>query len=417
MNLAIFVLLAVDFPTQFQPAIAENSKVREALASIDTRREPLVQEWIHVTEISAPSGGEKDRARYLRAELEKIGLTGIRVDSMGNLEATRKGTEPGPPVVFAAHMDTVFAASTPLKVERSEGVLRCPGIGDDTGGLVALLEAFRALQHSGIRTRRDLVFLATVQEETRLQGMRHWLTQAAVKPAMLVAVDIQLGSVWYGAFRISRLQFFYTSPGAHTLVSRGQPNPAKAVSKGILDLYALPLPEPATGLGEMRLPVLNVGKIGGGTVINAIPQEAWFTVDLRSLDSATQDRLESQVAATAKKAAQAEGVGFRMEKPDGDDLDYSKALPKDQRRKHPMVQTAVDINNFLKLNVAGAGDAVDAGSTDANVGVAMGVPSIAVGAIRHRNGHTLTEQADESSIVTGTKMLILLASSLAGLAK
>ena len=82
-----------------------------------------------------------------------------------------------------------------------------------------------------------------------------------------------------------------------------------------------------------------------------------------------------------------------------------------------MVQTAVDINNFLKLNVAGAGDAVDAGSTDANVGVAMEVPSIAVGAIRHRNGHTLTEQADESSIVPGTKMLILMASSLAGLAQ
>jgi tripeptide aminopeptidase len=28
--------------------------------------------------------------------------------------------------------------------------------------------------------------------------------------------------------------------------------------------------------------------MGGGTVFNAIPREAWFTVDLRSLDDTTQ---------------------------------------------------------------------------------------------------------------------------------
>ena len=32
-----------------------------------------------------------------------------------------------------------------------------------------------------------------------------------------------------------------------------------------------------------------------GTVVNAVPREAWYTVDLRSLDSATQDKFPRSV--------------------------------------------------------------------------------------------------------------------------
>ena len=53
--------------------------------------------------------------------------------------------------------------------------------------------------------------------------------------------------------------------------------------------------------------------IGGGTVVNAVPREAWFTVDLRSLDSATQDKLATAVVSTVKQIVEREGVGFPME--------------------------------------------------------------------------------------------------------
>lgn len=132
------------------------------------------------------------------------------------------------------------------------------------------------------------------------------------------------------------MKFFYTSPGAHTLESRGAPSPAKAVAKAITALYDIPLPPISPGLDTFKLPVINVGMLGGGTVVNAIPQEAWFTVDLRSLDSATQDRLESSVVSITRRAAEQEGVGFRMEK--RIDTDYSRALPQYGRVHHPLVQ-------------------------------------------------------------------------------
>src|SRR6202453_473811 len=307
----------------FEPSLVEKPEVKKALASVDERSTAIVDEWIRIVEIPAPSTKEQARAKYIRAEMEKLGLTDIRTDDIFNVSGVRKGTGGGPTVVFAAHTDTVFPEGTDLKAEREGDILRAPGVGDDTSNLMAVLEMFRALNRAGIRTKGDLIFLASVQEELGLLGAKHWLEKSGYKPAMFVAADVSSAEVWYGALRINQFKFFYTSPGAHTMESRGGPSPAKAVAKAITALYDIPLPPIAPGLESFKLPVVNVGMLGGGTVVNAVPREAWFTVDLRSLDSATQDRLESAVVSTAKGIAVQEGVGFRMEKKMG--IDYSKA--------------------------------------------------------------------------------------------
>src|SRR5271163_4480698 len=287
----------------FRPAVLQEPAVAKALQSVDERSSAIVDEWVRLVEIPAPSGKEQARAKYIRAEMEKLGLSEIRTDDIFNVSGVRKGTGGGPTVVFAAHMDTVFPEGTDVKVKRTGDVLRAPGIGDDTANLMATLEMFRALNRAGIKTKGDLVFLASVQEELGLLGAKHWLETSGYKPDLFVAADLASNQVWYGALRIDQFKFFYTSPGAHTLESRGGPSPAKAVAKAITALYEIPLPPIAGGLDSFKLPVLNVGMLGGGTVINAVPREAWFTVDLRSLDSATQDKLESAVVSTARQVA------------------------------------------------------------------------------------------------------------------
>jgi acetylornithine deacetylase/succinyl-diaminopimelate desuccinylase-like protein len=406
---------AQPFPTKFQTSIAADSHVAAALRTIDGRQERMIQDWIRLAEIPAASGAEQERAKDVREQLSAMGFTAVRTDDAGNVIAERPGSDPnGPVVAIAAHMDTVFALTVPRKVKREGGKLYCPGIGDDTSGLAALLEMVRVLQESGIRTRGKLVFAATVREETRLRGARNLLEKSGIHPDVFIAVDTPLGEVWYGALRIARLKFTYLSPGSHTLYSRGLPTPARAVATAIQNVYAIPLPPVEPGLGGMKVPVLNVGMLGGGAIFNSIPQEAWFTVDLRSLDNSTQDRLESEVVRVAKAAADKEGVGFRSEKPQGEDVDYSHVRSREARRADPLVQTALDIQQFLQLpNTA---DALDMGSTDANVAVGMGIPAIAVGGARYAGIHTLDESAEEATIVPGTKLLFLLALSLAGLA-
>ena len=409
----LFLLAASTLCAQsrwFQPSLLEKPDVRKALQSVDGRAADIVEEWIRLVEIPAPSGKEQARARYIRAEMEKLGLTEIRTDDMSNVSGVRKGTGGGPTVVFAAHMDTVFPDGTDVKVKREGDILRAPGVGDDTSNLMAVLEMFRALNRGGVQTKGDLIFLASVQEEVGLLGAKHWLETSGYKPDMFVATDISATEVWYGALRIDQFKFFYTSPGAHTMESRGGPSPAKAVAKAINALYEIPLPPVAEGLDTFKLPVLNVGMLGGGTVVNAVPREAWFTVDLRSLDSATQDRLESAVVTTARQTGEQEGVGFRMEKKMG--IDYSKALPQKDRLNHQLVQTALATSNYFRK--PGTTEIVphDVGSTDANIAVSMGIPAVAIGATIERLPHRLEENADASSMVPGIKSLISLAVAL-----
>jgi acetylornithine deacetylase/succinyl-diaminopimelate desuccinylase-like protein len=394
----------------FAPSLLEKPEVHKALQSVDDRAAGILEEWIHLVETPAPSLKEQVRAKYIRAEMEKLGLSEIRTDDWSNVSGIRKGTGGGPTVVFAAHMDTVFPEGTELKVKREGDILRAPGIGDDTSNLMAVLEMFRALNRGGVKTKGDLIFLASVQEEIGLLGAKHWLETSGYKPDMFVATDVSATEVWYGAFRIDQFKFYYTSPGAHTLESRGAPSPSKAVAKAITALYELPLPPIAEGFDTFKLPTINVGMLGGGTVVNAIPREAWFTVDLRSLDSPTQDRLETAVVSTARHAADAEGVGFRMEKKMG--IDYSKARPKDDRINQPVVQTALATSNYFRKTGTPPIKAQDAGSTDANIAVSMGIPAVAIGAVIEFMPHRLEENAEASSMVPGIKSLIALAVAL-----
>ena len=414
--LALVVLLAcapLSAQTSlFHQSILTRPEVTKAFASVDARAAAIVDEWITLVEIPAPSTKEQARAAYLREQLQTMRLTDVRVDKMSNVSGVRKGTGGGPTVVFAAHLDTVFPEGTSVKVTRDGDVLRGPGVGDDTGNLMAMLEMFRALDRGGVKTKGDLIFLATAQEELGLLGAKHWLETSGYTPDMFIAVDLSAEAVWYGALRITQYKFFYTSPGAHTLESRDAPSPAKAVSQAIAALYEIPLPPIAAGLDTFKLPVLNVGMIGGGTVFNAIPREAWFSVDLRSLDTSTQLRLEQAVESAAKRVADRERVGFRVDKQTF--LDYAKARPKDERLNSPLVQTAVAVANHFRKPGTAVIVPADVGSTDANAAIALGIPAVAIGAVIERFAHRLEENADASSIVPGIKSLIALAVSLSG---
>jgi len=76
--------------------------VRKAMQSIVDRSAGIVEEWIRLAETPAPSKKEQVRAKYIRAEMEKLGLADIRTDDFSNVSGVRKGTGGGPTVAVAA---------------------------------------------------------------------------------------------------------------------------------------------------------------------------------------------------------------------------------------------------------------------------------------------------------------------------
>ena len=401
------------YPTKFSPAIAARPDVKQALAYIDRTFDAQVAEWIMLTEIPGTSGHEQKRAAYVKAELTKLGLT-PETDTMGNVWARRKGTGGGPTVVFAAHMDTVHPLDTPLKVRREDnGTLHAPGIFDNTASISNQLQTLRAMRDAKIETRGDLVFLFTVQEEVGLKGMYHWLEKNPGVADMLVAVDGGLGAVNYGALGIYWSRMKFSGEGAHTLNSRDQPSTVRAAAECITSIYTVPLP-PA----DDPVPAIyNVGgMLTGGNVVNAIPQTVTFTVDLRTVDAELIQKLDAAIMARCEAAGKAHKITFTREW-----IQKSEAGGRpDQltaQRAHPLVQTAVDILRFLDVPLPAGREAIPTGSTDANAGVVAKIPSISVGRSRGSAGHTLQEWAHIDSAKTGSQQLVLLAVSLAEVAK
>jgi acetylornithine deacetylase/succinyl-diaminopimelate desuccinylase-like protein len=395
------------YPTKFQAALADRADVRQALAFVDERFDAQVAEWITVTEIPAQSTHEAERAAYVKSELEKLGLA-VTIDTIGNVSATRRGTGGGPTVVFAAHLDTVHPMDTALTVRRDAGRLHAPGIFDNSASVANLLQAVRAMDAAGIRTRGDVVLLFTVQEELGLKGMYHWIEQHPGVADMLVALDGGLGPVNYGALGIYWSRMRFLGEGAHTNQSRGKPHPARAAAQCITDIYTVPLPALDAPVGA----VYNVGMLSGGKIVNAIPQEAAFTVDLRTVDPELLLTLDAAIVAKCEAAAQTHGVRFEREW-----IQKSEAGGRpDQladRRAHPLVQTAVDVLRFLGADLPAGREALPTGSTDANAGVVRGIPSVSVGRSVGGDAHTLQEWSEIDSARIGTKQIILLSVALA----
>ncbi len=418
-TMAVFFAL---IPASYFPARAQKSffsenlvgrrEVQQAFLYIDQNQDRQLEEWIKITEIPAPSGQELQRALYIESEMKKAGLDEVYRDKAGNVVGRLKGTNSGPNVVFAAHMDTVHPIDTPLKVRREGDTLFAPGVFDNSASCSDLLQAIRAIRHAQARLKGNLVFVATVQEEVGLKGMRAYLSENRGKVDLLVAVDGGLGSVSYGALGIHWIKFLYTGEGAHTNNSRGKPNPNRAVARAILAISQIPLPGPDSESSAL----INIGMIGGGKVINAISQESYFTVDLRTTDPVVLKELSAKIKQLAEQAASEEKAGFRMEvvseSPAG-----GVASQLIDRRNHPMVQTGIDVLNYLlrrdypSVRVS----AVASGSTDGNVGVEMGIPTIAVGRTFGKDQHTLRESAEIKPLFLATKQLVLLAFALAQL--
>jgi len=399
-------LAAQTYPTSWNPELLKRADVKSAMAMLEQRFPSQVDEWIRIAEMPGKSRLEQQRGAYVKSVFEKEGLK-VSVDSIGNVTGVRKGTGGGPTIVIAAHTDIVFPPETNTKVRRSGDTLFAPGVGDNTASVANMLSTLRVMNATKFTSTGDIIFIGTVQEELGLKGMEYWL-QHNPKPDLLIVPDGAYGSVAYGALGIYWTKFVFTHPGAHTLSSRGIPTPVKAVAKAIDRLYQLQFEALPNGA------VMNIGQIHGGNIFNAVPQELYFTVDLRSSDPALLDSLDRTIARLTKEVADEQKVGLRVEVEQKSGAGGTEKQ-LEGARAHPIVQTAVDINRALGMSpgMPGASEAVATGATDANPGVVRKIPSIAIGGSKASGAHQLTEFALASSALPSTKLLYLLTATFA----
>ena len=137
--------------------VKNDSRVLQAFEYIESIEDETLEEHIYITEIPAPPFKEQQRAIAYQKMLQRAGADSIWIDGVGNVLALKRGTVGSRTVALAAHLDTVFPEGTPINVRVSGDTLYAPGIGDDSRGLVEVLTILKAINHSEIRTKANLL--------------------------------------------------------------------------------------------------------------------------------------------------------------------------------------------------------------------------------------------------------------------
>jgi acetylornithine deacetylase/succinyl-diaminopimelate desuccinylase-like protein len=387
-------------PADEVKAIQDDARVKAAFAHIDQDREPILREWIAITEINAPSKHEQERAKFLESLLRRYKLE-IRYDSAGNLIATRKGTAGKPVTVFDAHMDTVFQPGLKIKATVRDGRVYAPGIGDDTRNIEALLATIRALDAANIKTKGDLVFVFTTDEEAGMSGARQYTKDNKGLVDYYVALDGGYEGFTYAGIGINWYRHHFIGPGGHTR-SRTPPYSASLpLARAISRIYDLKVPtNPSSNL--------NIGMLGGSEVVNAKASDAWFTVDLRSTSNEVIADLEKQIATILEEEAKRAGMTVKT-----DVISSSPAAVLPGNRDSQLVKIAEAVHRALGFNPPIG----NAGSNNSSAALLQGISSISTGAGPCEDSHALTENCEIEPLYKGIKKILLLEVALAGLAQ
>jgi acetylornithine deacetylase/succinyl-diaminopimelate desuccinylase-like protein len=132
-------------------------------------------------------------------------------------------------------------------------------------------------------------------------------------------------------------------------------------------------------------PLINVGTINGGRSVNSIAERIDMLIEARSVDTASLEAFHDRIARlqlSPPLEIEVETVGSR---PAGH-------LDRDGK----LLQQVLAVRKQIGLPPT-----LDAGSTDANLPLALGIPAVALGVATGGNMHTAREWISEDSLRAG----------------
>lgn len=387
--------------------IIASPSYRAAAAALDTRHDQWVADIVKITEIPAPPFKEQARARAVAEMLRARGLD-PKIDAEGNVLALRKGTVPGPVVVVAAHLDTVFPEGTNVTVRREGTKLSAPGVGDDSSGVATLLALVDALNAGRVQTRSDILFVGNVGEEGLgdLRGVRYLFEKGEYKGRIRAFFSLDgggLDSITTGGTGSKRYRVTFNGPGGHSYGAFGIVNPLVPLAKTVSAMYDIKVPAtPKT--------TFSASVIGGGTSVNAIPNSVWLEVDMRSASAAELAKLEQQfLAIVPRTIAEENSVRSTRAGTVSADIKPIGARPAGHTTDN------ADIIRFADAAYRAEGLTVhkETSSTDSNEPMSLGIPAITMSRVVKSGGaHSPAEWVDVDKAPNVKLKRILLATIL-----
>ncbi|WP_170313364.1 M20/M25/M40 family metallo-hydrolase [Lacrimispora amygdalina] len=365
----------------------------EILDYIEEHSSETYELLLTLGKIPAPSNQEEKRAEYCRDWLLSQGAENVYIDSALNVVYPIGCTKDNPVVVFMTHTDVVFPDTAPLPVVVEGGRIKAPGIGDDTANLCALLMCAKYIAGKKI-TPPDcgLLLIANAGEEGlgNLKGSRQIVKEYGDRIREFYSIDGYMDRITTDAVGSRRYEVEVLTEGGHSFTKFGNRNAIACLASMIDTLYTLRVPETKTKT------TYNVGTISGGTSVNTIAQQAKMLYEFRSDSMEDLEFMEQHFMAVAEscRTNQVEvNTVLVGERPCSSGVDPIK-------QEH-MINKVLEV---VKKHT-GTKPQKGCGSTDCNIPLSQGIPSICFGAVRGGGAHTRQEWVDIASLKEGYRVV------------
>jgi tripeptide aminopeptidase len=383
-----------------------DSRVSTALTALQEHVAGTVDLAVEIQQIPAPTFAEAERAAFVQARFEALGLHNVSRDELDNVYGRFPGQNPDQnhPVIVSAHTDTVFPANTDLTLRRDGRLLYGPGIGDNSLGVAGLLTLAQTLTRFDLRPQADIWLVANVGEEGLgdLRGMKAVCERFGAEARYVVVEGGLFGQISHQAIGVRRFRLEVETEGGHSWGSFGKPSAIHHLGHLIAAIDRLDVPaEPKT--------TYNVGVVEGGRSINTIASSASMLLDLRSEEPDALARLVEQVTALVEAQR---AVANNDPVPVTIDIEQIGNRPAGQiSRQAPLVgwaeaalhQVGWDKPQFITS------------STDANVPLSLSAEAVCLGLTESGNAHRLDEYMDPTWLPQGLSQLLLVTLAAAGL--
>ncbi|MGB1455363.1 MAG: M20/M25/M40 family metallo-hydrolase [Flavobacteriaceae bacterium] len=360
--------------TQTTKKFLKKSKIKAAFERIALLDPTTLKRHIELTEIEAPPFKETRRAKVFADYFKTFGMDSVWIDTEGNVLGLLQGSEGNRTVALDAHLDTVFPEGTEVKVRIENDTLYAPGIGDDTRGLSMLLTLLETIKTEQIQPKDDLLFVGSVGEEGLgdLRGVKHLFRSGGPRIDAWIAIDGgAIGRVNNKGLGSYRYRITFSGPGGHSWGAFGLANPHHALGQAITNFVQTA--DAYTSKGPKTS--YNVGVISGGTSINSIPFESVMEIDIRSVDPARLEVMESLLEDAVNQALLDQNQRKRRGPELTVKIDKIGNRPSGELSDQlPLVQ-----RTLAATQAFGITPYLTRGSTNSNIPIAKGIPAVTIG--------------------------------------
>ena len=332
-----------------------------------------------------PSLNEKERLDYIKSFLSSYNVE-YNSDKSGNIWVTLKEGDWSDTVIFDAHVDVVekgYCENVIIKDDRITGL----GVGDNLTAVAMLLLMIKdvTLNKKALNYPLKVLFSVGEEGEGNLKGVRQMVNDNPSAPKLFISFDISYNEYSKDGLGSNRYKVQVQCPGGHSWHDYGSPN---AISKVVSILHSI-----ETNLDKRYQGTsFNIGGISGGKGINSIARNAEAIFEFRGIDPNNLEKIDNSIHTIVDS--------FNKEQTIVKITDLGKRPAAFENIPNELDEIIQTIYAKQKINLQH-----QIRSTNINIPLAAGWPSVCLGLCDCFNYHREDEYLEQSSLPKGWEIL------------